>query len=490
MPNEALPQSSFSPQRRWSIGSDVLLSVAALLALVIMVNYLAARHFRRIQLNSAARYELSPLTLHLLSSVTSKVKVIVFFDPQNPLYSSVKGLINEYEARCRQIEVEYVNYVVYRGRAEQVRESYKLAGSGDSDRIIFDGNGKTKVVYAKDLSEYDYAKMLRGEEVKRTGFKGEQLFTSAIYGVIDPRPVKAYFLQGHREHDPTSESDNDGYLVFAQSLQENNISVGRLSSLSFDDVPADCQLLIVARPLDPLSHVELEKIEKYLSQGGRLMVFFNLDTAGIQTGLEKLLANWGITVGFNRVNDLSQAKLGEMQVVLVSEFSDHPIVRSLQGSRLALIVPRSISQRTAQLQSADASKAVELAFTGPNGAAVNVSGRTERTGRIPLMVAAEKGTIQGISADRGATRIVVVGESLFLANVPIKNGANRDFARNAVNWLLNRDVLLEGIGPRPIKEYKVVLTETEMRTLRRMFLGGFPGAVMCCGFLVWLRRRD
>jgi hypothetical protein len=473
-----------------SMGLNVTVSVMALLALLIMVNYLASRHFRRMQVTSSSRFPLSPLTVRLLDSVTNKLKVVVFFDPRNPMHSSVKRLINEYEAECSKMEVEYVDYVLSPARAEQVRADYKLAWGGDGDRIIFDSNGKTKVVYAKDLSEYDYDKILQGEEVKRTGFKGEQLFTSAIYGVIDPKPLKVYFLQGHREHDPTSQTDLEGYLSFAQIMQENNIVVDRLSSLSFDDVPADCHLLIAARPLNRLEPVELENIEKYLNQGGRLMVLFSHQNLNVQTGLERLLMDWGVVIGRSRVVDLSQAKADGGQKMIVSAFSDHSIVKSLRGSRLSLVLPRSVSQQTAVPQSADAAKVVELAFTSPKGSAIRADGKSERAGSIPLMVCVEKGNIPGFRADRGATRLVVVGESLFMGNTLIDEGANRDLARNAVNWLLNRDVLLEEIGPHPIKEYKIIMTESELKTMRRLFLAGFPGTVLLVGFLVWLRRRS
>jgi hypothetical protein len=141
-------------------------------------------------------------------------------------------------------------------------------------------------------------------------------------------------------------------------------------------------------------------------------------------------------------------------------------------------------------RSADAPNVTELATTSPDGVATRGGGRDERRGSaIPLMVAVEKGAIQGIATDRGATRIVVVGECHFLSNLGIDIEANRDFARSTLNWLLSRDVLLDGIGPRPIKEYRITMTSAEMSTLRWLFLAGFPGGVLCIGFVVWLRRR-
>ena len=41
-------------------------------------------------------------------------------------------------------------------------------------------------------------------------------------------------------------------------------------------MPADCNLLVIAGPRDVIPDVELEKIEQYLNQGGRLLALFNL----------------------------------------------------------------------------------------------------------------------------------------------------------------------------------------------------------------------
>jgi hypothetical protein len=111
-----------------------------------------------------------------------------------------------------------------------------------------------------------------------------------------------------------------------------------------------------------------------------------------------------------------------------------------------------------------------------------------REGTIPLAVAAERGAIQGVAAQGGA-RLVVVGDSLFLSNLVFNHAANSDFANMAVNWLINRDTLLNEIGPSPVSEYQILLTEQQMSQLRWLFLGAIPGAVAVMGFFVWLRRR-
>ena len=105
------------------------------------------------------------------------------------------------------------------------------------------------------------------------------------------------------------------------------------------------------------------------------------------------------------------------------------------------------------------------------------------------MVAVEKGAIRGVTADRGATRIVVCGDSLFLSNGTIESVANRDFATYAVNWLLARNELLVGLAPQPIKEYKLSMTKSQQANVSWLLIAGMPGFVLFLGTLVWFRRR-
>jgi ABC-type uncharacterized transport system involved in gliding motility auxiliary subunit len=492
--SQSAHQDSFSRGRRWVILLHVLVSCAAMLAVAAMINYLASRHFKRFQWTADTRYRLSPITHSMLDALTNDVKVIVFFDadPHDSLYLSVKGLINEYQLACPKLDVEYVDSVRSPSRAALIKAQYKLPSDGDNDLIIFDSNGKFMIVYDKVLSEYgDMSQGPGGFELKRTAFKGEQLFTSAIVGITDPKPFKAYFLQGHGEHSPASEDDLGGYLNFARLLEERNITVGNLP-LQTNDVPADCELLIVAGVRTPLTTDELEKVESYLGRGGRaLFLFMNSLADARKSGLEQVLAKWGVDVGDNLVIDKSQAKSQSSQLVLVNHYGQHPIVNPLANSQLALVMPRSVRPLPNSSRPADTAKVVPLVFTSEAGEVLK-RGRNaptvETNGVIPLMVAVEKGAIPGVNPDRGSTRIVVAGDSFFLGNNNIEHVGNRDFANLAVNWLLDRSQL-QAIGPRPVREYRILLTQSQLKAARWVLLAGLPGSVLLLGLLVWARRR-
>jgi ABC-2 type transport system permease protein len=481
-------QASFTRGRAWGIGFHVLLSSISLLALVVMFNYLAHRHNQRLYISDAARQKLSPVTQRILAQLTNDVKVIVFFDRGEQLYPAVANLAKEYQARSKHINLEFVDARMP-GRAEAVRNQYKFQAEGDASRVIFDSAGQVRTVLTTELSEYGVSPR---REITRTGFRGEQLFTSAIQNVTQTKPAVAYFLEGHGEQAIGSEMQ--GYGRLAKLMQNNNVVVNTQAALiGTNSLPADCSLLVITGPTTAFSNEELTKIDQYLGNGGRMLVLMNGNARLSQVGLEALLYKWNVQVGFDLVRDPAQAQADDENLIVTSHYGSHAVVRSLLRSSLGLVAPRSISQRTAPQNSADAPKITELLFTSASGYTLVPGeanrGKKQRDGSIPLAVAGERGNIQGVKAERGAMRFVVVGDSMFLSNSLIGYAANADFAVLALNWLLNRDGLLSEIPPSPVSEYQVVLTEQQMSELRWLFLALVPGIVMIIGFFVWLRRR-
>ena len=131
----------------------------------------------------------------------------------------------------------------------------------------------------------------------------------------------------------------------------------------------------------------------------------------------------------------------------------------------------------------------EVAFSGPESFLGPERG-TQVPQPFPVIAAVEKGEAANAALGDGrVTRILVVGDSLFLVNSRIEGAAARDFVELAVGWLAERNVLPEALGPRPVTEYRVLIPEVRMQTLQLLLLGALPGAVLLLGGLVWVTRR-
>jgi hypothetical protein len=497
MPAPDHPKHSLSNGRRWLNWLNNLLGVAAVLAMVVMANYLAAGYFTRVQLDRDSVFKLSAQTLRVLDSLTNDVNVTIFFQPHGAneeIYALTSGLLTEYEKACpRHLHVRTLDYDREVGEAKEFLTKYNLNGAKDKDFILFESGGNTRTAYAKELADYDFSGLLSGQTkfVRHSAFLGEQFFTEDIYDVSNPRPMEAYFLFGHGENDPEETNANAGYSKMAAVLKDEvNCDWQKLSLQGTNVIPADCQLLIVAASAREgnMQPEELARIAAYLKQGGRLLALLTR-----HSGLESVLANWGVGVGAdnNRIVDIdkrySLSDGSSFETACLN--TNHPIMTPLASEKMPLqmVFPRPVYPLGNQSKMPGAPEITILAATSSLGV-----DEEKQTGVLPLLVAVEQGGIQGVNSPGGrGTRIVVAGDSDFLDNTVIDAVGNRAFAHLALTWLLQRpQILLRGLAPRPIKEYKLYMTDSQARAVRWLFLAGLPGGVLFLGGLVWLRRRS
>ena len=488
MPTNPKPQPSFSPVRRWKIGFDVVVRTMLVLAVVVMANYLGARFSGRFYLSSQTRVKLSSQTLDILKSLTNHIDVTLYYDKQDDFYPTIMALLNEYCSANPRLSVKTVDYVRDAGEAQKLKEQFKLNAPTDKNLIIFDCEGRVKIVNGDSLTQVKLEQVpsLKEEREfrrKPVAFIGEQVFTSMLLAVTSAKPFQAYFLQGHGEPS-LADSDNYGYLKFGAILAQNYVAVTNLELNGDTGVPMDCNLLIIAAPTTPLTDPELQKIEEYLKQGGRLLALFNYASIKRPTGLEPILQRWGVNVVADVVKD-PNTMTG--QDIKVRTFSQHPVVNPLTQLTLQMFLPRPIERVEWPNPPANAPQVEELAFSSEKATLTGDSAEPPRS--YPLIAAVEQKPVAGVANPRGNTRLLVAGDSIFLGNYCIEGGGNRDFVGYAVNWLLDRTTLLKGIGPRPVKEFRLLMTRTQQREVRWLLLGALPGAVLLFGCLVWLVRR-
>jgi len=481
---------SFSPGRRWAIGFDVVLRTALVLAVVVMVNYLGAKFFGRFYLSSQTRVQLSSRTLSVVHSLTNRIVVTVYYDKTDDWYPAIVALLNEYRSANPDISVKTVDYMRDAGEAQKIKAQYKLSSAKDKDLVIFDCDGRVKTVNGDALTQVKLEQLPNATQRefrrKPVAFNGEMMFTTMLLAVVNPKPLKAYFLQGHGEPSPT-ESGTTDYQKFSAVLAESYITTEPLLLAGDVPVPDDCNLLIIAGPRTEFSEAELQKIDQYLAQGGRLFMLFNYFSIKHPTGLEPILARWGVNVIPDVVQDLNPNNTTSGQDVVTYDFSSHPAVNPLVQFAVQLVLPRPVSKVDWKNPPANAPKVDELAFSSPQSKLMGDPAAAPRS--YPLMAAVEQKTAPGMANTRGTTRMIVVGDSFFLGNRQIESVANRDFAGYASNWLLDRTVLLEGIGPRPVTEFRLTMTRDQQRKVRWLLLGALPGGVLAFGCLVWLVRR-
>ena len=476
--------ASFSPTVRRVISRRVILSAVTAAVCVVLANLLALRNPAQIVLTQSADHSLSPLTKNVLRSLTNEVRAVVLFDRQADLFEPVKNLLTEYERTSPKLKLEFIDIARDPTRAEAVQQELKMSVNSPENRVIFAANNTAKAISQSELSILDFSEFINTREARRTHFVGEQLFTSAIAAVTQGRQTKVGFVIGHGEHKASDTGGQWGYSKFSNILQQKDLHLQEIPLTGTNSIPADCRMLIVAGPRTPYSRDELAKLREFVGTGGSLFTLFNFYSLQRPTGLENFLADYDFEIGFNQVSDSKNEQSGQGGLLLVDDLGSHPITKPILGSRLQMLLPRSVGFPEAEN---DESPPVSiLAHSSDAGQAVGQiqgnKGSVEREGKIPLIAAK-------LHANDGQppARLVVAGDSLFLGNSAIEAGANRDFASLAVNWLLEREHLL-AIAPRTVTEYRIDLSRAEMTSITWLLLLVLPGGTLGLGLLWWRRQ--
>lgn len=500
-------QESGKPRtvNRLAIGLNVITQVLIFAAIIMMVNYVNFRHFKRWDFSRNQKYALAPMTKNLLSGLKKPVKAVVFFPSFQVIAQDVSALLREYEyASDKKLTVEVVDPYRNLLRAKELSEKYKF---GSSDNIvILDYEGKSKFVNAMDMAEMDNSGAMFGQPPTVRAFKGEEALTSALLEITEEKQSKVYFLSGHGEPAATSQD----LSALKSFIDRQNIKLDSLNLNNVDSVPEDASAVAIVGPKTDLSERELKLLSDYWTErNGRLFLALPATSKTPKT------AAWLATMGVTLQQDIV-VKNGTMLVLqggqptirngIVSTATgftppaSKSILKDAAGFDMQLAgLTQSISVDAAKA-GAEKIRATTLITTAPD-----YWGETEfsptaqpqavkdpqkdHMGPLSLAVALERGGIQDPRVKVETGRMVLAGNAAFLTNDGLRvSEAGLDFVVNSLNWLINREQLA-GIPPKAKQAVSLSLNEKQMGNIALSVIGIIPSVAAIIGFFVWWRRR-
>ncbi len=471
--------------RRLLLRANLVAVIVLACAIFAMVNYLSMRHSARVHWSRVLLSQLSDQSLRLLQSTEAGIRITALLRPSNEAYGDTAALLREYAAHAPNVAFEFVDPDRDLARTEQLARQYRLGGA---ECVVFEIGGRHQVVPAADLIEYGYPADQGGSS--RRAFRGEQLFSSAIYALTQAKRPTVLFIQGHGERSPDDFNRHSGYSRIAARLRDENLDVERLNLGEAKTVPNHCALMVVAGPVQAFTPFEVALIRDYLDRKGRLLLLLD---ARVKTGLEPLLLEWGVVLGDDIVVDETRTLSG--RELYLSAYPNHPITAPLQDLVSVLFLPRSVRARPSTA-GGDKPSVSELAACSPAGwaefdlddAATHFDPQVDIPGPVPVAAAIERGPVPGVHVQILPTRLVVVGDSDFASNSGLM-GANADLFMNSVNWLLDRRELL-ALAPKTFEEFRLVMDARQLRRLFWTVAVALPGLVAAMGLWVaWRRRR-
>jgi len=490
---EPLPSNAPSLRhRRLKISVNVFVQIVALLAVLVMVNWLLARHHpKRWDWTRTSYYKLSSKTEQVLQGLKEPLDVVVFIptsssrDFVEKALQDTRSLLKEFEYTARgKVRVEYVDPQRDLNRARQLVEKYRL---DSPDQIIFASGTRSKLVKLDDTVEVEGGYM---GPPRIRAFKGEGVFLSAIQSVTQEKSPRVYFLTGHGERDIESTDERTGYSVLASYIKRDNIEVAKWNWAQKQSWPADASALVIAGPQKRFDEGEITALGEYLKNNGRLMMLLDYRT---HTGLESFLERFGVQVDDNLA---VMPLLGMINVTaLGAEYAQHPITAKLQGINTSFPYARSVRRKPGAASEGERPDVTELvktpeAFWGEadyRAQQIKFDEKTDLRGPLSLAVAAETRKPGGVELD--GMRLVVIGCSTFVDNNHIRsNEGNVDLFMNSLNWLLKREQQI-AVSPKTPQEFSLSMTPQQARMVYALVIGAMPLTVALLGLTVWIRRR-
>jgi hypothetical protein len=112
---------------------------------------------------------------------------------------------------------------------------------------------------------------------------------------------------------------------------------------------------------------------------------------------------------------------------------------------------------------------------------------TDQAAPLVLAAMAERGGVADEQVDLNSSRLVVTGNSAFVADGSITE-PNLDFVLGALNWMLDRGYLAR-VTPKPVRAFNLNLTDLETGRIALFTMVAIPAAALLVGAFVWWRRR-
>ncbi|MBC7082060.1 MAG: GldG family protein [Firmicutes bacterium] len=500
----ACPVRRLMLSRRMRYGSNALVLTCAVVAIVLMVNFIVARHPAKLDLTQNKMYTLSEETRQVLRKVDRDIKITAFFPEGDAMGEMVKDLLKEYTRLSPNISVSFVDP----DKNPSLAKRYEITAYGTS---VVESGSKSRKVMQYDLVEYS-------GESQMPGFAGEQAFTRAIIGVLQEEEKSVYFLVGHDERDLVQD-----YWQARSFLEGEGYTTKTVNLATEGKVPQDAALLVIAGPQKDLAPKEVEAVQDYVNRGGSVMVLAEpLRQKGQLSNLKAMVARWGVGMNDDVVIDPASHYFLDAGSP-IPEVRYHDITMKLVTEKLGCVLPRSRSlyevkdtrdsgvTLTALLETSGESwgetdlTAKRVLFDakadikGPLVLAYAVERALE-----PKAEAKEAGETQAGSAGdsaketAGATgagsagsraRMLVVGNASFLDNDVVTFQGNIDFFMNSVGWLVGKEESIT-IRAKSPSFSRVYLTGQQASLVFYSTVVGLPLLFVLVGGGIWLRRRN
>jgi len=394
---------------------------ALLLAATVTLYQLAAHYPAQWDMTQNASNSLADSSVTVLKQLPGEIKLTMYVTGQDANLGDMHRLTRDFVALYQRYKPDIS--LTFIDPVKQPEEARK---------VNIHVNGEMLVEYG---GKREHLTMLN-----------EQALTSVLLRLAHTKNQLLMYLDGHGERNLEGIANHD-LGEFGKRLQQNGFRLNSLNLTLAQDVPNNASMLIITQPQIDLLPGEIDKILRYITNGGNLLWLVDAEPLH---GLERLAEKLDIILTPGIVIDPAAE---EMNI---------PATWALGAG----YPPHAITQN------------FNLITAFPFARAIDWEEGREWQHTLAL---------QRNINDR-EQRIVIVGSGSFLANTYSGNGGNLDLGVNMTNWLVHEERLIT-TQPRAVKDGAITLSKVHLIIISVSFLIAMPVLLMLAGAVLWWRRR-
>ena len=431
------------------------LITALVLCLLGTMTWLSHRYSLQADFTNNDSNTLSVSSRQILTSVPDQVTIIAYIKKGQSIRTQIAQLVDRYSRIKPNLKLTFID-------PELNPEKNRELNIGPEGIVLVEYQGRTE----------------------KLSFIDESSLTNALLILANAKERWITFLTGHGERSPEKPANFDMEL-FGKELARRQINVQTLNLAKAPAILDNSALLVIAAPKVALLAGEVSLIQRYIQQGGNLLLLTDPDNQNLNT----LQNDLGITQLPGVIVD-STAKLygiNDPSFILNSQYIDHPITQGFQTMSLFPVV--------ATLQFNTPSEFTALAFlnsspqswteTGPIPGKIGFDANTtEKKGPLAFAYALTRTFKQNTQQ-----RIVILGDGDFISNTYIGNVGNLDLGLRIVTWLMHDDRFVD-IPSKAASDKSLQLTRIEITVISFGFLIVIPVTLLSTGFIIWRKRKQ
>lgn len=478
--NKKLRQLAAENKQALSTRTAKVGGYSVVLALIVLAILVAVNVLFSVLPSKFTQFDISAAQLYSLTSDTKAVAtnldkdVTIYWITQAGQESTVLDkLLDRYQDLSDLITVVKKDPDIYPTFAQQYTDETVVNNS-----LVVECGDKSRYISYDDIYQVDTASYYTTGSVSQS-FDGEGQITSAIDYVVSDELPKIYLLSGHGE---VALSD-----TFSNELTRSNYeTVEDFSLLNVDEIPEDCDALLINAPTSDISDEELTMLRDYVQGGGKLLVLSGPQKEASLTNLDTLLADYDVTVSDGIVVDTDREHYAfTAPYVLMPDIESSDITDPLTEESSHVIVPiaqgltvGSNGSVTALLTTSDEafSKAAGFAMTTYE----KEDGDTD--GPFTLAVSITDSTAEG--------KIVWVASDYLLDDTynSYSSGANLDLVMNGLSWMIGKNDAVS-IRAKSLNNSYLTISSSSATVLKVVMIGVIPVCFLLLGIDEVLRRR-